>query len=42
MAKKKLYYKIAALYIVAGTAVSIIVNIGVQFFVDKVRPNVFL
>jgi len=42
MAKKKLYYKIAALYIVAGTAVSFIVNIGVQFFVDKVRPNVFL
>lgn len=42
MAKKKLYYKIAALYIVAGTAMSFFVNIGIQFFVDKVRPNVFL
>ena len=35
-------YKIAALYIVAGTALSFIVNIGIQFFVDKVRPYVFL
>jgi len=42
MAKKKIYYKIAALYIVAGTALSFIVNIGIQFFVDKIRPNVVL
>ena len=42
MAKKNIYYKIAALYIVAGTALSFVVNIGIQFFVDKVRPNVFL
>ncbi len=37
-----MYNKIAALYIFAGTIVSIVVNIGIQFFVDKVRPNVIL
>lgn len=42
MAKKKIYYKIAALYILAGTALSLVVNVGIQFFVDKIRPNVFL
>lgn len=42
MAKKKLYYKIAALYIVAGTAITYIINVGVQFFVDKIRPNIVL
>jgi membrane-associated phospholipid phosphatase len=42
MAKKKIYYKISALYIVAGVAITYIVNIGIQFFVDKVRPNVIL
>ena len=40
--KRWIQYKIAALYIVAGTAVSFMVNIGIQFFVDKVRPNVIL
>lgn len=35
-------YKIAALYILAGTAISFLVNIGIQFFVDKVRPNLVL
>jgi hypothetical protein len=42
MAKKKIYYKIAALYVLAGTALSLVVNVGIQFFVDKIRPNVFL
>jgi len=40
--KRWMYHKIAALYIFAGTIVSIVVNIGIQFFVDKVRPNVIL
>ena len=40
--KEGIQKKIAALYIFAGTLVSIVVNIGIQFFVDKVRPNVFL
>ncbi len=34
--------KIAALYILAGTGLSFLANIGVQFFIDKVRPNVVL
>lgn len=40
--KRWIQYKIAALYIFVGVIVSFIVNIGLQFFVDKVRPNVFL
>lgn len=40
--KRWMKYKIAALYIFAGVIVSFIVNIGLQFFVDKTRPNVFL
>jgi membrane-associated phospholipid phosphatase len=35
-------YKIAALYIFAGVIVSFFVNISLQFFVDKMRPNIFL
>ena len=42
IAKKKIYYKIAALYIAAGVAVTFVINIGIQFFVDKIRPNVVL
>lgn len=42
VAKKKIYYKIASLYIVAGTAVSFLFNIFIQFFIDKARPNVVL
>ncbi len=42
IAKKKIYYKISALYIFAGLCFSAIVNLGIQFFVDKVRPNVVL
>ncbi|MFA7298295.1 MAG: phosphatase PAP2 family protein [Candidatus Absconditabacterales bacterium] len=42
MAKKNIYHKIAALYIGIGVAVSFVVNIGIQFFVDKIRPNVIL
>jgi membrane-associated phospholipid phosphatase len=37
-----LYYKIAALYIFAGVVVSVVVNVGIQFFIDKVRPNFVL
>ena len=40
--KKNIYYKIAALYIAAGVVISFIVNTGIQFFVDKIRPNVVL
>jgi len=39
---KGLQQKIAALYIWIGVVISILVNIGIQFFVDKVRPNVVL
>jgi hypothetical protein len=39
---KGLQQKIAALYIFAGVGLSVLVNIGIQFFVDKVRPNVVL
>jgi len=42
MLKKKIYFKIAGLYIWIGVAVSVIANIGIQFFVDKVRPNFVL
>ena len=42
MAKKNIYHKIAALYIWIGVALSFVVNIGIQFFIDKVRPNVIL
>ncbi len=42
IAKKKIYFKISALYIFAGVIVSFVVNIALQFFADKVRPNVFL
>ncbi len=34
--------KIAALYILAGVGISVLVNIGIQYFVDKVRPNIVL
>lgn len=34
--------KIAALYIFVGVLMSAIVNVGIQFFVDKVRPNMVL
>lgn len=40
--ERGIYYKISALYIVAGVFVSLVANIGIQFFVDKVRPNVVL
>ena len=42
IAKKKIYYKISALYIAAGVVVTFVINIGIQFFVDKIRPNVVL
>lgn len=40
--KKHLQSKIAALYIFAGTILSVVVNIGIQYFVDKARPNIVL
>ncbi len=40
--KRWLYHKIAALYIFVGTLVSVIVNIGIQYFFDKARPHVVL
>lgn len=40
--KKKMYFKISALYIWIGVAISFLSNIGIQFFVDKVRPNIVL
>lgn len=42
MMKKKIYYKVSALCIWFGTAISLLANIFVQFFVDKARPNVVL
>ncbi|MCX6824650.1 MAG: phosphatase PAP2 family protein [candidate division SR1 bacterium] len=42
MAKKKMYFKRASLYIFAGAIVSFVVNIGIQFLVDKARPNIVL
>lgn len=40
--KKHLQSKIAALYILTGTLMSVIVNIAIQYFVDKSRPNIVL
>ena len=40
--KKKIYYKIASLYIFVGVFVSVAVNVGIQSFIDKVRPNFVL
>ncbi|HMS90962.1 MAG TPA: phosphatase PAP2 family protein [Candidatus Absconditabacterales bacterium] len=37
-----LYNKIAALYIFVGVMVSVAVNVGIQFFIDKTRPNFVL
>ncbi len=34
--------KVASLYIFAGTALSGAVNVGVQYFFDKMRPNIIL
>ena len=42
MAKKKIYYKKAAIFIFVGAILSEVVNILAQFFVDKARPNVVL
>ncbi len=37
-----LYHKIAAMYIFAGVGFTVVVNIFVQFFFDKIRPNIVL
>lgn len=42
MITKKLSYKIAAIFIFLGTLLTAIVNIVIQFFIDKVRPDIIL
>lgn len=40
--KRNNYYKKAALFIFSGTFLSICLNIFIQFFIDKTRPNFVL
>lgn len=40
--KKNVYYKKAALRVFFATIISVVVNVFIQFFVDKVRPNFVL
>lgn len=40
--KKNIYYKKASMFIFFGTFLSTCLNVFVQFFVDKVRPNIVL
>lgn len=40
--KKAIYYKKASMFIFLWTFFSTIVNVCIQFFVDKVRPNIVL
>ena len=42
MINKRISYKIAAIFIFLGTLLTTIVNIIIQFFIDKVRPDVVL
>ena len=42
MIAKKLQYKISAIFIFCGTALTTLVNIFIQLFVDKVRPDIIL
>jgi len=42
IAKKKAYFKISAIYIFAGVVMSFIMNIVIQFFLGKSRPNIVL
>jgi len=42
MITKKMSYKIAAIFIFFGTLLTAIVNILIQFFIDKVRPDIIL
>ncbi|MFA5748251.1 MAG: phosphatase PAP2 family protein [Candidatus Absconditabacterales bacterium] len=42
MATRQKYYKNSALFIFIGTILSIIINLGIQFFVNKTRPNFIL
>ena len=37
-----LQYKISAIFIFLGTLLAAIVNVGIQFFIDKVRPDIIL
>lgn len=40
--KKHIASKVAALYIFVWVVLSVFVNVGIQYFVDKVRPNIVL
>lgn len=40
--KKNIYYKKASLFIFTGTFLSVCLNIFIQFFADKTRPNFVL
>ena len=40
--KKHIASKIAALYIFVWVALSVVANVGIQYFVDKARPNFVL
>lgn len=40
--KNGLYHKVAAIYIFVWVTFTTVVNVCIQFFVDKVRPNVVL
>jgi membrane-associated phospholipid phosphatase len=40
--KRGMQYKIAAIFIFSGTLLTAIVNILIQFFIDKVRPDIIL
>ena len=39
---KKLPYKISAVFIAISALITILINLGIQFFIDKTRPNFIL
>ncbi|MEI8253727.1 MAG: hypothetical protein WCG25_08550 [bacterium] len=40
--KKKFYYQSSALFTFFATLISVCVNVFIQFFIDKARPNIIL
>ena len=40
--RKQINYKVASLWIFINVGITTIINIGIQFFVEKSRPNVVL
>lgn len=40
--KRTIYYKRASLFVFTGTFLSVCLNVFIQFFVDKTRPNFVL